>query len=446
MQTSRDLVQTVSAPAAVAALSVATGIAVAVGPKAPVAAAPVVAVALVGGSVLATLLVWLGSRVVATACLFGCALTIAMPGLRPAEWLTVSDVFLFAAGMLLLPEIRELRLGALHRGFFVAVGLILAGGLVGTLAADELQLSLLNLVRLVFGSGATLLVFALWRPTAPQLTRFLCFVVLSGVATSLWALANVDDNGGRPSGLAGHPNHLALVCLVAAGPALALSLMRGYSRSLRVAAWAATTIIVGGIVVSGSRSGVLGLAAVVLVIAIMLRDVSVRVRLWVGGAAAGSTAAIAFGGLTAENSLRRLLGEQRSSAGSDRLREVAFDDMMADIRSAPVTGVGFAEPLRGHDAYLQLWAAGGLLGFLGGLVLVATAASAFVVLRRVPPPRLLRDTSLPLLGAIASLTGLLVGLGFQNLLWGRYLWVCVALVAGGALVAARRPPEGVGAP
>jgi O-antigen ligase len=112
--------------------------------------------------------------------------------------------------------------------------------------------------------------------------------------------------------------------------------------------------------------------------------------------------------------------------------------MVDDIRSAPFTGVGFADPLRGHDAYLQLWAGGGLLGLLGGGVLLLVAAAAVRLLRRLPTPRSLADRSLPLFSATVSLTGLLVALAFQNLLWGRYLWVCAAVVASGALVASTR--------
>lgn len=428
------------------ALSVATGAAVAAGPKVPIAAAPGAALALVGGAVLATLLVWLGSRTLATSCLFACALTISLPGLRPAEWLTVSDVFLFAAGVLLLPEVRRLQLGSVYRGFLVAVALVFAGGLVGTLAAEELGPSLLNLVRLVFASAATLLVFALWRPTAQQLTRFLVLLLLSSTLTSSWALTHVDGELGRPGGLSGHPNHLALVCLAAVGPALMLSLVRGYSRAWKLGAWAAATIIVGGIVVSGSRAGLVGLLAAVVVTGVLLRDLRLRVRIAVGGVAVAAAALLVFGGLTAENSVRRLLGATSSTAASDAIRQSAFDAMMDEIRTAPVTGVGFAEPLRGHDAYLQLWAAGGLLGLAGAGVLLAVAAAVFRSLRRVPPPRSLGDASLPLFASTVSLSGLLVALAFQNLLWGRYLWVMVALVAAGSRVVRAGSATGAAAP
>ena len=109
---------------------------------------------------------------------------------------------------------------------------------------------------------------------------------------------------------------------------------------------------------------------------------------------------------------------------------------MADqILRKPITGVGFSDPLAGHDAYLQLWAAGGIFAFLGGLLVIGSAVGAVARLRRLAPPRSVYDPSWPLLASTISLSGLLAALAVQNLLWTRYIWVTVALVAASSAVA-----------
>lgn len=386
----------------------------------------------------------LGHRRVASLSLYACALGLALPAARVTGWMTVSDLFLLLGGALLIPEVSSPRLrSSVQRGFGWAVTLVVIGGLLGTIVAEETQLSLLNLVRVAVAAGATLMIFALWAPSAAQLRRFLMLVVVSGLTTSFWALTHAGSNFGRPSGFSEHPNHLALVSLIAIGPVIAFWLVGGSRLTARIAAGGAAATIVGAIVVSGSRSGLIGLTVAAAVAVVLVRSLATRVQLAMGTAAVAAAGIVGFSALTTENAISRTFnGEAISAAASNQERRAAFSEMADQIRQEPITGVGFSAPLGGHDAYLQLWAAGGVFAFLGGLVVIGSAGRAAACLRRKGPPRSVHERSWPLLASTISLSGLLVALAFQNVLWSRYIWVTVALVAVSSAVAGSERSNG----
>jgi O-antigen ligase len=433
--------------ALLACAATVTGVGIAMLPREPLPLTLSPALPLAFGPVLLVLCICgfaqMGRRAVATWCLYGAALGLALPSLRLSGWMTVSDLFLLLAAVLLFGDLVNLRLrSTVERGVVWAVTLIFTGGLLGVLATDDVRASLLNLVRLIVAAGATLLVFIAWGPSTRELRTFMALVVVSGVATSAWAFTHMNGYFyGRRTGLAEHPNHLALVCLIAVGPAIAFALTPDARRTSRLIAGGAVLLLVGAIVVSGSRAGVVGLVAATFTAAVLVRAIGSRVRLAVVAAAAVAIALVGFASVTPENAIQRAFAANAVVVASDVERRTAFDNMTDQIRSHPITGVGFSDPLAGHDAYLQLWAAGGLFALAGGILVVGATGAAARVSWRLPRPHKTDDPSWPLLAAIVSMSGLLVALAFQPVLWSRYIWVTAALLAASSAVAVgpRRP-------
>lgn len=394
-------------------------------------------IGLCGAIMLVLALVVCGPRQVASLSLYTCAFFLALPAIRVTSWMTTSDAFLLIGGFLLLPELPNVRLSSSSQRILVlAIVLIVLGGLLGAMtAAGETTISLVNLGRLVVAAGATLVTFALWSPSARELRRFLMLLLVSGLITSVWAIGNPGANLGRPGGLSGHPNHLALVALIAVGPAIAFSVIPGRHRRWQFASCGASVVLVGALVVSGSRAGLLGFAVAISIASILIRDPLPRRRLALGTVLLAAAAVVGFSALTPENAIERSLNPIASASGSNEARRMLFSEMVTEIRQHPLTGVGFSDPLGGHDAYLQLWAAGGVMAFVGGLLVVAVAGSAVAESRRLRTPRSNFDPAFPLLAATISLMGLLAALAFQNALWNRYIWVGVALVVSSLVVA-----------
>src|SRR5262249_13902931 len=143
-----------------------------------------------------------------------------------------------------------------------------------------------------------------------------------------------------------------------------------------------SVVLFGAIVVSGSRAGLIGAAAAAAMAAVLLRGPGELLRLARLGAVVVSVALVIVVGFTSQNAFHRLFGHDvQSVALSDVGRREALAGTIGAIERRPLTGVGFTDPLGGHDAFLQLWAAGGVLAFCGGVLLVATVLS---MLRRSP--------------------------------------------------------------
>ena len=134
---------------------------------------------------------------------------------------------------------------------------------------------------------------------------------MSAVVSCVWALSHAGENWGRPAGLSEHPNHLALVALIGLGPAIMLSVAatRVWGRSLGVAA---SLVLAAGVVVSGSRAGLLGIAAALFLAFLLAGGGRRRLRLT---AVTGLMVAVALGAATLsnQNAYQRLRNVQSQS-------------------------------------------------------------------------------------------------------------------------------------
>jgi O-antigen ligase len=183
---------------------------------------------------------------------------------------------------------------------------------------------------------------------------------------------------------------------------------------------------------SGSRAGVLGLAATLLSFSWYCRSV-----------AAGRVAAlvivvlIAIGGtglaeLGNSEAINRLVGqgseEERYYATASNVgRLEKLRDARDQFLSRPFIGTGLYNARSAHNVFVSVLVSTGILGFAGWLtVTIATIRSSIVVRRRFPvrPP----DMALFVYGWTASFLGLLVANVFQNALWERFVWVAPSLI------------------
>jgi hypothetical protein len=190
------------------------------------------------------------------------------------------------------------------------------------------------------------------------------------------------------------------------------------------AGWAAAGLVmVGGLVVSESRGGLVAAVAAVLVTLALRR----RSRPWLAplavlAAAVAVVVVVSAPDLVGGAAERLRLAGADSAAMSNQVREQLGAQAWADFAHAPAQGIGLEVAVQGHNIWLQLLAAGGALLLLGFLAAVALVAADIAVLRRV-------GDGLPLVMGICAATWLLVGT-VENHLTDLYLYVPFAVIAG----------------
>lgn len=356
------------------------------------------------------------------------ALTLAASGVKPIGPLTVSDLLLALAVVLMLPRF-EIRNAQRLWVPIAAVTLIAVGGIIGTavVSPSEATESGEMLGRFVVAAGGALLLVICWRPDLEQVKSFAWLWVAGGVIGALVALSAGEP---RPAGLTPHSTHLAIISLVLFGVSLGLvSSERRWSHL--IPGLAAAGVLLAAIVVSGSRAA-LAAAAIVLLLAL----IATRNRWAVATAITAIAAVIGLAILSAAggtpewtpgssqgNALERIF-QERVELG--RKREALRDAAWERFKSDPITGAGFADATRPHNLLLQLGSSAGVLGIIGGLTIVVLALRGYVLAVR---RRLLDPASWPLAaGLSAAVIGYLAANSFQNVNWDRTVWVAIALM------------------
>ncbi|MHC1560539.1 O-antigen ligase family protein [Actinomycetospora sp. C-140] len=259
-----------------------------------------------------------------------------------------------------------------------------------------------------------------------------------GVTHISLALRGLVDVGGREAGLTVQPTHLA----VATALALPVVVWRlAGARTLGpVAGWGLVGLVMlGGLVVSESRGGlVAAVAAVIVTLAVGQRSRPWLAPLAVLAGGAAVIAAVSVPDLVGGAAERLRLAGADSAVASNEVRAQLGTQAWEDFVHAPLQGVGLEVALQGHNIWLQLLAAGGALLFLGFLVTFVGVAVDVAALRH-------RHGGLPLVLGICTATWLAVGV-VENHLADLYLYVPFALIAGLKAVEVGAPAATAAAP
>ena len=219
----------------------------------------------------------------------------------------------------------------------------------------------------------------------------------------------------RSIGNAVHPNALGHSCIMGVGGALWL-----FDRSKTLISqgiWAlAGLLAIGGIFQSGSRGGVLAIAALfTLYLALRgsLRAVLVGVFagwLFVLVLASGAV------NLAAGNPIARLVEGNPTTYGSDDARRELISENLRDIGEDPLFGKGFGVITDIHVVYFQGWVGGGAID---AFVLMLLGLTMLVM------PFWQRPKDL---GLACAAAGIAVAWLFTNILTARDQWFFIGLV------------------
>src|SRR5262249_21127462 len=137
--------------------------------------------------------------------------------------------------------------------------------------------------------------------------------------------------------------------------------------SSRVLAWGCCAVLVFTILDTGSRAAFVGIAVLMLLYILLVPTSRVVSRTIIVATALVVVSVTGVIDLGTSNAVDRLLGNDPNTAQSDEQRAEFRDDALTQIRAHPITGVGFEVAQTGHNIYLQVVAAAGVLGALGML-------------------------------------------------------------------------------
>jgi O-antigen/teichoic acid export membrane protein/O-antigen ligase len=353
-------------------------------------------------------------------------LTLAMNDIRVTSWATVSDVFL-AAALLLSPFAlhKERRDLSLLTAVLIGLGAIILGGLIGSFFAQDTLASMSALLRFGLASFGVIILFNIWSPTLAKLEPLIWLWIASAVISAIYGFVVGDDRfHDRLSGLATHPNHFALICVMAIAPALALTRAGSWRR---VAGLSASLILASAVILSGSRAGLIGLTSIVLCLAFVSRDFT-----HIGAAALAilvvfCASLVGVISLPAGNALERLEGRQVSTTESNNERISRLGKALDQIESHPFTGVGLEDARSAHNIYFQMWTSTGLLGLAGYLLILAWLLGWPLLSTK---SHLLVEHPLAIGLVLGILSYVVIGL-FQNQIWDRYIWFSMAFAIAG---------------
>lgn len=379
----------------------------------------------------------LDTRVLASIAMGAAAATAGWTGVRLATSVALSDVFLFASAILLVPTaIRYFgeRFGTISfllRG----TGLIVLGGFIGSLFAANPPASIARLSRFTIAAVLMPTLFAIWKPSILDIRRISWLWVISTTISALVGVSEVNTSyGWRANGLTTHPNHLALSAVLAAGPALALTLTSG--GILRIVSLFCSVSLFAGVIVSGSRAGIIAYAATLIAFVILTRRIRIALAISSIIIAAIIVLPSASNKLPAGNALSRLIGGDdatvsRGVATSNMERDQAFSEALNRAMEHPVTGEGFEDVLAGHDIYIQLWSSAGIIGLIGlAITIVSIMSIPFGVFSgklSFQPSSV--SASMLLLGFGSSFAGYVASSPFHPALWDRYIWIGPSIIA-----------------
>ncbi len=388
---------------------------------------------IVGGIILG----FAGTRGIVTLFMLGGFGTLGMTNVRVTDYAAVSDVFFLGAAAVLIASSMTFhtvfRLSTLERSLLVGNTLLIAGSLIGSTLSPQINQSISEFPRLAIAVGAIPLLILLWSPTRTELLWMSGMFVSSASISALVAVivGPPDRYNTRAFGLATHPNSLALISILALGPAVATAIIgKGLARWIMLA--------ISGLLVwcvlfsSGSRSGAIGMGVMFLALLLAVRR-AVAIRILIVAFIVGII--LIYAGnlhLSDSESINRLIGSTNgnassSAAQSNVTRLVALREAWHDFLKRPFVGVGLYRSGAAINAYVSVFVTSGILGLLGLWLVLQKVVRVGRTLSRV----IVSDNMLLItvgLGWVAGYMGMMAANLFQNAIWERYVWVAPVIV------------------
>ncbi|HMQ26737.1 MAG TPA: hypothetical protein PKA98_12175 [Acidimicrobiales bacterium] len=356
------------------------------------------------------------------------------------------------------------------------LGLMVLGGAVGLVFADERMASLRLLARLAIVVALAFVAVVRVAPSGREVRRLLiAFVVIGAVSGALSSLGDVtglplldrSTFGDRAVGLtvlrypvldylrgttgssvsiAINPNLFGGVSAV--GGAIALILL------IEATTWRTRTVLALsfgglalGVLFSGSRSALLALLVGCLPAVWRLVRRGFGRRVMIGAAAIAALIAVAALTTVQAPSLDRLL-MRPGSADAERTAEstiLRYQNATRGLEERGWHSLGTGSGLRDdaasalHDGHLEIWVGLGLIGLVGWILLcTGTIESGVRYAGRAGP---LTQRQIALLAVGAGFAANVAVTLFVDTIWNRYIWLLVALVVTLAI-----RPHGVDAP
>jgi O-antigen ligase len=286
---------------------------------------------------------------------------------------TPTDLALVAGFALMLPRLLRNKFD-LPVQYVVSVGVIFATGLIGSFVAP---IPLFALVALFFWLSTMFVLpvgVHLWRPSSNEI-RAMCWLFVIGQGFSFaYGIATGASAGGRFYGLTIHPNYFGEAGLISFG--LLLHLTTVTPKKWRWIVWAAMAFSVYTIFISGSRAGMLGLAAILAIIPIVERS-AVRVYFLALGAAGLAVYLSQNTRLLTQGALGRLLGHG-TATGSDEARTRGLRYGWERFLDHPLSGSGLVDLFDVHNNYLEAAMGVGIFGFTAFMIVLYTLVRPLV--------------------------------------------------------------------
>jgi hypothetical protein len=288
----------------------------------------------------------------------------------------------------------------------------------------------------------SLLFLYLILPSVVDSVRRLRWVVLAAVGSGAWASLYVIrewqmnhgwDTGEQMGWLVGDTNHFGVsgICCLTLAWYMTRSRRPGWERWF---SYGCLLVTLAGLIVAGSRGGLLGLGTALLFMTIRAQE-----RRW--SLLAVLALAVAFNIVYPHSPLQRILHSVGNEDFSEQAHRASWQAGLAMVRDYPITGVGFgefkahmlqyapdfydAQAYMAHNAYISVAAEMGIPGlflFLG--VLAATYVSLEGVRRKSSAPLLVTQTAAALQ---AGLVGNSVTIFFISAEYHEHLWFAVFL-------------------
>ncbi len=247
----------------------------------------------------------------------------------------------------------------------------------------------------------------------------------------------------RYSALTVHPNHLGIHCALALSFVFAPMLHGRLSRVLKLAYFASVTVLIGGVLVSGSRAAIIAsvgsFSAIMMIGARRWRTIVFAVLvsapiivLFVSTSHMWSSYLPADSPLqSAAYSLDRMFGRIDDVSDSDAERKDAIAEAITSWYSAPIFGNGYADLRAAHNIYFQLLNAAGLVGFFAFFLILS--GGLFTAIKLITKGGI-SPSNLILIGGAGSIVSYFIFGLVQNGIYDRFLYVPLGFILAGSSV------------